>query len=46
LVGALGCQPMTGYAKLPTWDTAALRLAHLYKDTVGTAPEPLSSPGT
>jgi len=40
LVGALGCQPVSSSAKIPTWDTAALSLANLYRETVGTVPEP------
>jgi glycosyltransferase involved in cell wall biosynthesis len=46
LVAALECQRVSGSATLPTWDIAALNLAHLYRYTVGAAPEPLRSPGT
>ncbi len=46
LVAALERPRVGGSADLPTWDSAAFKLARLYRDTAGIAPEPLRSPGT
>ena len=45
LVAALGCQRVNGSARLPTWDTATLSLAHLYRIMVATVPQSSHSQG-
>ena len=44
LVTALECQRMNDSASLPTWDTAASSLAHLYRIIVTTVPQSPYSP--
>lgn len=46
LIAALGCRRAMVSAKLPTWDSAALSLAALYRETIATVPESLCSHGT
>ncbi len=43
LIAALEGQRMSGSAQLPTWDVAAVELAHVYMDTIGAASRSLHS---
>jgi glycosyltransferase involved in cell wall biosynthesis len=43
LITALKDRPASGSATLPTWDSAAADLAHIYKDAVRAGPKPLRS---
>jgi glycosyltransferase involved in cell wall biosynthesis len=43
LIAALEDQRVSSSARLPTWDSAAVDLAHIYMDAVEAAPTPLRS---
>lgn len=46
LVAVLDGRRTSGAVRLPTWDTAAAKLAHLYLDVLGLTPRPPRLPGS